>query len=83
MKTSANGLGDEFLAVLDECFDRIRDAPLAFSALEEISASDEFRRCLLDRFPYVVVFRCRPDELLVVAVSHARRRPLYWLERLG
>jgi hypothetical protein len=51
------GLGDDFLAMLDECFDRIRDAPLAFAALEQISVSDEFRRCLLERFPYVIIFR--------------------------
>jgi hypothetical protein len=78
-----HGLGGEFLAALEESFDRIRDAPSALPLLEHLSGSAEIRRCLLHRFPYVVIFQCRPEELLVVAVSHVRRRPLHWLERLG
>jgi plasmid stabilization system protein ParE len=41
------------------------------------------RCCLLKRYPYLVVFRERPDDLIeVVAVSHAKRRPGYWKRRL-
>lgn len=32
----------------------------------------------MPRFPYAVVFVCRPDEVVVVAVAHMRREPLYW-----
>jgi len=41
------------------------------------------RRYVLDRFPYLIVFACRPEDTLLVAIADARRRPLYWLERLG
>jgi hypothetical protein len=77
------GLGDDFLAELQKAFDRIRDTPQRFSVLEHYAGPHEIRRCLLGRFPYVVIFLCRSQDLLVVAISHVRRRPLYWLERLA
>ena len=32
-------------------------------------------------FPYVVVYRIRPEDLYIVAVAHTRRRPGYWKDR--
>jgi toxin ParE1/3/4 len=40
------------------------------------------RRYLLRRFPFSVVYRVEPDRILIVAVAHARRRPVYWKPRL-
>jgi hypothetical protein len=76
------GLGDAFLAELHEAFERIDGRPAEPSRLQSYSGGHEVRRCLLKRFPYIVIYvmRQRP---LVVAVSHARRRPLYWLGRLA
>lgn len=39
------------------------------------------RRVLLRRFPFFVVYRVRGNELEIVAVAHARRRPGYWRVR--
>ena len=39
-----------------------------------VACSSDFRIWL--------IFACRPEAVLIVAISHARRRPLYWLERL-
>jgi hypothetical protein len=34
------------------------------------------------RFPYILYYRLvDADEVLIVAVAHARRRPGYWLRR--
>jgi hypothetical protein len=77
-----SGLGDDFLAEVAEALARISSAPREFSRLESYAGSCEVRRCVLDRFPYVVVFTCRSEEILVVATAHTRRRPLYWLTRL-
>lgn len=38
------------------------------------------RRCLLRRFPYAIVFDTDP-EVLVLALSHTKRRPGYWKDR--
>lgn len=37
------------------------------------------RRHTLHRFPYVVAFEQHQERLLVLAIAHAKRRPLYWL----
>jgi toxin ParE1/3/4 len=36
----------------------------------------------LPRFPYAVVFLVRVEELRVLAIAHAKRRPGYWLSRV-
>jgi hypothetical protein len=40
-------------------------------------------RAVVPRFPYVVAFEVHPEVILVLAVAHAKRRPLYWLTRAG
>ena len=42
----------------------------------------EVRRRVLRRFPYVLAFKVYGEELVVIAVAHARRRPGYWLHRV-
>ena len=76
------GLGAEFLAELEHTFDHIRREPHSLPLLEYYMEAHEIRRAVMRRFPYAVVFLCRPDETLVVAVAHLHRRPLYWLDRL-
>jgi plasmid stabilization system protein ParE len=40
------------------------------------------RRCVLGRYPYLVVFRELDTAIQVVSVAHGRRRPGYWRQRL-
>jgi plasmid stabilization system protein ParE len=40
------------------------------------------RRFLLRKFPYSIVFLEWQDEIFVVAVAHAKRRPGYWRKRI-
>jgi hypothetical protein len=76
------GLGADFLDELRQTVVRVEQAPDAFSKLECYPGPDLVRRCLVKRFPYMAVFLCRPDEVLVVAVCRVRRRPFYWLDRI-
>jgi hypothetical protein len=39
------------------------------------------RRILLLGFPYQIVYRLRPAEIVIVAVAHLKRRPGYWKNR--
>ena len=77
------GLGDEFIEELRQAFSHIESAPRSFQPLRLYAGGYDIRSCLIKRFPYVVIFRCRTEEVLIVAVSHVRRKPLYWLERLA
>ena len=40
------------------------------------------RRYILHQFPFSVVYRIYPSQILVVAVAHAHRRPEYWKGRI-
>ena len=40
------------------------------------------RRVVLDRYPFSVVFRELPRKIQIIAVVHAKRRPVYWASRL-
>ena len=77
-----SGLADDFFIEMRSAFDVIRENPLSAPQLEYYSGPHEIRRRMLHRFPYAVVYVCRPDEIVVVAVAHTRRRPLHWVNRV-
>ena len=76
------GLGDEFIAVVSIALERIAEMPDSYPAWPGIRAvTPAIRKVTLQRFPYLIAFqRCR-RYALVLAVAHAKRRPLYWLKR--
>jgi len=76
------GLGDEFLAAFKQALHQIESRPDSLARVEGYRGPHDVRRCILRRFPYAVIYLCRRDESLILAVSHLRRRPLYWLDRL-
>jgi toxin ParE1/3/4 len=41
------------------------------------------RRVVLDRFPFSLVYRERLNDIQIVAIAHAKRRPGYWAKRLN
>ena len=51
-------------------------------ALEAASESIRVRRFLLRQFPYKVLIANLPDQIVVIAFAHAKRKPGYWLERI-
>jgi hypothetical protein len=77
------GLGDRFLDEYAAALEKIEENPLWFGRLETVTTSKEIRRCLLKRFPYYIVYELAQNEVVVLAVAHARRRPNYWVERLN
>jgi len=58
------------------------EAPRMWQLFPGVPPELEVRRRVLRRFPYVLAFKVYGDELVVIAVAHARRRPGYWLHRL-
>ena len=70
------GLGEEFLDGVQEAIYQIRKYPLAWSVFE-----GEYRRYLMKRFPYGVVYRVETDIIFIIAVAHLRRKPDYWKSR--
>lgn len=61
---------------LNRAIERISERPEAGS-----SYLTNTRRVLLRRFPFFVVYRIRGENIQIVAVAQARRRPGYWRAR--
>ena len=70
------GLGGSLEDEVRRVTDRIRDLP------KSGSPDSAARRVVrLRRFPFKLVYREMPDEIVVVAVAHERRRHGYWRDR--
>jgi plasmid stabilization system protein ParE len=74
------GLGVELLGAVDLAMRSIAENPARYP---EWVANGRFRCVVLDRFPYVVYFRLASGAPEVVAIAHSKRRPGYWLRRIG
>lgn len=75
-------LGEEFVAAVDATFESIGKAPQMFPRWPGTeNAPAIIRKARVERFPYVVAFEQHSRHVLVLAVAHQKRRPLYWLAR--
>jgi plasmid stabilization system protein ParE len=70
-------VAEMFLDEFDHAIDRIGDDPTQFSEY-----TFGTRRMVLQRFPYVIVFRETAAGVEIIAVAHGRRRPGYWRDRV-
>jgi hypothetical protein len=50
--------------------------------MEMMSKRVDIHRALVAGFPYYLPFQILGDEILVVAIAHASRKPNYWRRRL-
>lgn len=75
-ESQASGLGDDFVATVEDATRTIADSPAIGSPY-----GTGVRRLVLPRFPFSVVYETGQDEILVIAVAHQRRRPGYWRDR--
>ena len=76
------GLGDEFVSEISASLDRVSDAPESYPVWPGTRTEGSLiRKATTQRFPYVIAFEEHERHLLVLAVAHSKRRPLYWLRR--
>jgi plasmid stabilization system protein ParE len=68
---------DAFLGEIGKSLNRIVSGPRRFPLFTKST-----RRLVLHGFPYTVIFREKDETILVIAVSHAKRRPGYWKMRV-
>ncbi|MBA4396616.1 MAG: plasmid stabilization protein [Syntrophus sp. (in: bacteria)] len=74
---SQPGLGLEFAEEVYATIARINQYPDAWSEMSKNS-----RRCLVNRFPYGLVYQSKANDLRIIAVAHLHRRPNYWKKRM-
>lgn len=71
------GLDDDFISELDSAYDAIVNLAVTWPIFKK-----GFRRYILTRFPFAVIYKQLGDEIYVVAVMHQSRKPNYWSNRV-
>ena len=64
------GLGEDFLMELELGYNKILANPTFYTFIEK-----EFRRLLINRFPYVIIYEILDRDIVVYAVFHTSRNP--------
>jgi plasmid stabilization system protein ParE len=71
-------LADEFISEFERCLGKITTCPDAGHPYLH-----QTKRVILDRFPYLIVYKLYGAEKAVVyAVHHMKREPGYWDKRI-
>ena len=72
----AEGLGEDFLTELETGYEAIIELPNTWPKFQQ-----EFRRFLLSKFPFSIIYQFNGKIIFIVAVMHNSRKPGYWIER--
>lgn len=70
------GLGVDFTSEVNRSLALLNENPEIGVVLEA-----SYRRLLLDRFPFSLIYRTKGATLRILAVAHQRRKPGYWKGR--
>lgn len=70
-------LGLEFAEEVYAAISRIIAYPKAWTRL-----SKRTRRCLVNRFPFGIIFQVKDSILRIIAVANLNRKPGYWKRRI-
>ena len=70
------GLGNEFLDEVLVTLERVAELPSLYPAIYRNT-----QRALIHRFPFGIYYRIAGEQVVVVAVMHARRHPTRWKKR--
>jgi toxin ParE1/3/4 len=77
-ETRQAGLGVVFVEAIGRALEDIVEAPQTSPLWRR---GYPYRRHVLRRFPYTIIFTVTEPSLEVTAIAHAKRRPGYWLQR--
>lgn len=71
-----SGLGYDFSIEVHAAIQNIINHPTSWPVIEE-----DVRRCLVNRFPYGIIYSIELNGIFILAVMHLRRRHDYWKTR--
>lgn len=73
------GLGADYLAEFDALMVRVCHSPDTFPQVGQTQICKVGMR----RFPFHVIYMVHDAHVHILAIAHQRRRPSYWVERIG
>ncbi|MGB0495224.1 MAG: type II toxin-antitoxin system RelE/ParE family toxin [Kangiellaceae bacterium] len=76
-QSQAKGLGDDFLNELETSYQAIIELPETWPKFYV-----GFRRFLLSKFPFSIIYRTSGNTIFVLAIMHNSRKPGYWSDRV-
>jgi len=71
------GLGLQFVDEIEKSLDILSLSPGTWAFFKH-----GFRRYILPRFPFSIVYKEEETVIYVVAVMHNSRKPNYWMDRI-
>lgn len=73
----AEGLGFEFAREVYQAVQNI----ISFSSAWPLFSRNT-RRCIINRFPYGVIYQTIDNEIYIIAIMHLHKKSRYWEERV-
>ena len=71
-----SGLGLDFAGEVYAAIERVAEYAEAWSPM-----SKNTRRCLVNRFPYGVIYQAKSGMIRIIAIANLHKEPGYWRER--
>ncbi len=72
-----SGLGFDFKLCVDEVFSKLHKHPSIYKKVY-----NDIRRAVTRRFPFGIFYIIKNDNVIILAVLHARRDPTNWKNRI-
>jgi len=69
-------LGRHFRLAVDSAIKKIAETPFRYRVLHA-----PFRRYLIQKFPFSIIYSIEPNHIRILAIAHTKRKPGYWLDR--
>lgn len=73
----ASGLGGIFVEQITEALRHLERNPFAGALIDK-----RVRKAITTKFPYSIIYYPSASELVVLAIAHHKREPLYWRNRV-
>ncbi len=70
------GLGADFVTEVQQVLDTIANQPDRYPVV-----SGDVREAPVQRFPFCVYYRVKPDRVVIIAIFHTSRDPSVWQTR--
>lgn len=70
-------LGNKFKSEVYNSLKRIQKFPSMF-----VKVKKDIRKCIINKFPFNILYSIEDDYILVIAIAHHHRNPDYWTDRI-